>query len=304
MNFSSGSSSRFFLLVPLFLLLLPALLIARQTDDRPLRIIAFGAHPDDCEINAGGVAAMWAAAGHQVKCVSMTNGDIGHFGMSGGALAIRRTEEVNACAEVLGISTKVLDIHDGELMPTLENRRTIARLIREWQADIVMVHRRYDYHADHRYSGILVDDAIILVEAKFFTPDTPPLPRSPVVLYYHDRFERPYPFRPDIAVSIDSHAETKWECLRQMPSQFSDRDSWTWGRRETVPEDPAERMEIRIGELRQRFVDQADRYRELLISRYGEQAGRNVRYAESFELSQYGRQASAEELERLLPPFD
>src|SRR5687768_11046753 len=105
---------------------------------RPLKIIAFGAHPDDAELKASGVAAMWAAAGHKVKFVSMTNGDVGHFESAGGPLAKRRKAEVKECAKILGIETDVLDIHDGELMPTLENRRTMSRLIREWQADIVM----------------------------------------------------------------------------------------------------------------------------------------------------------------------
>src|SRR2546422_4934179 len=90
---------------------------------RPLRIIAFGAHPDDCELKASGVAALWAAQGHKVKFVSMTNGDIGHFEMAGAPLALRRKAEVEHCAKKLGIETEVLDIHDGELMPTLENRR-------------------------------------------------------------------------------------------------------------------------------------------------------------------------------------
>ena len=279
--------------------------IAGQTaNDEKLRIIAFGAHPDDCELNAGGVAALWAAQGHAFKCVSMTNGDIGHFGMSGGALAIRRTKEVQAAAEVLAIETEVFDIHDGELMPTLENRRKVARQIREWQADIVMVHRRYDYHADHRYSGVLVDDAIILVEAKFFTPDTEPLPRSPVVLYFHDRFEKPYPFEPTLVVGIDEIADRKWKSLEQMHSQFSDLDSWTWGRRDNVPEDEETRMNIRINEMKQRNVHIADKYRERLIELYGEEAGANIRYAEAFELSEFGRQVSVEELKILFPSFD
>ena len=47
-------------------------------DDGKLRIICFGAHPDDCELKASGVAALWAAQGHHVKLVSVTNGDIGH----------------------------------------------------------------------------------------------------------------------------------------------------------------------------------------------------------------------------------
>ncbi|MEX1062538.1 MAG: PIG-L family deacetylase, partial [Balneolaceae bacterium] len=214
----------------------------RDGEDGRLRIIAFGAHPDDCEISSGGVAAMWAVQGHAFKCVSMTNGDIGHFGMSGGELALRRMQEVEAAAEILGIETEVMDIHDGELVPSLENRKKVARIIRDWQADIVMVHRRHGYHADHRYSGVLVDDAIILVEARFFTPDTPPLPRSPVYLNYYDPFERPYPFEPAIVIGIDEVLDQKRRALEQMPSQFSDTDSWTYGRSDDVPEEESERL--------------------------------------------------------------
>ena len=80
---------------------------------------------------------------------------------------------------ILGIETEVLDNHDGELMPTLENRRTITRLIREWQADIVISHRPNDYHPDHRYTGVLVQDAAYMVTVPFFCPDVPPLDEQP-----------------------------------------------------------------------------------------------------------------------------
>lgn len=274
---------------------------AQQSDDEKLRIIAFGAHPDDCEISAGGVAALWAAQGYAFKCVSMTNGDIGHFGMSGGELALRRMQEVENAAQVLGITTNVFDIHDGELMPTLENRKKVAREIRNWQADIVMVHRTNTYHADHRYSGVLVNDAIVLVEARFFTPDTPPLPRSPVVLYYSDTFQKPYPFEPDIIVGIDDVIDQKRNALEQMPSQFSDTDSWTYGRSEQVPEDEEERMRLRLDNLLGRNVQVADQYRSLLIELYGEEKGNSIKHAEAFELSEYGRQVSVEELKALFP---
>ena len=193
-----------------------------QTTDRPLRIIAFGAHPDDAELKAGGVAAMWAAQGHKVKFVATTNGDIGHFAMAGGPLARRRIEEVQECARILGIETEVLDIHDGELMPTLENRKTIARLIRDWQADIVLCHRPYDYHPDHRYTGQLVQDAAVVVVAPSFVPDTPPLKKNPIFLFYSDGFQKPYPFDPIIAIGIDEKAQQKWDCISAMPSQFGD----------------------------------------------------------------------------------
>jgi N-acetylglucosamine malate deacetylase 1 len=70
--------------------------------DGVLRIIVFGAHPDDCELKAGGAAAMWAAKGHKVKFVSTTNGDIGHATEAGGPLAKRRTAEVQRAAKKIG----------------------------------------------------------------------------------------------------------------------------------------------------------------------------------------------------------
>jgi LmbE family N-acetylglucosaminyl deacetylase len=132
------------------------------------------------------VAAKWAAQGHKVKFVATTNGDVGSFIMAGGPLALRRKAEVERCAEILGIETQVLDIHDGELLPTIENRRTVARLIRGWQADIVLGPRPYDYHPDHRYTGVLMEDAAALVAAPFFVTDTPPCPRNPVIFYYSE----------------------------------------------------------------------------------------------------------------------
>ena len=128
-----------------------------------LNILIFGAHPDDAEYKAGGTAALWAAQGHHVKLVSVTNGDIGHWGMSGGALAQRRTAESAKVAERLGVESEVFDIHDGELEPTLENRKKVVRAIREWKADVVISHRPWDYHPDHRYTGILVQDAAYMV---------------------------------------------------------------------------------------------------------------------------------------------
>src|SRR5436190_21773311 len=132
--------------------LLAATAAPDPADDGKLRIIGFGAHPDDCELQVGATAALWAAKGHKVKLVSVTNGDIGHWRDAGGPLARRRKAEVEHAGRSLGNAVEVLDIHDGELLPTLENRRTITRLIREWKADIVMSHRPNDYHADHRYT--------------------------------------------------------------------------------------------------------------------------------------------------------
>jgi LmbE family N-acetylglucosaminyl deacetylase len=267
-----------------------------------LRIIAFGAHPDDAELKAAGVAAKWAAQGHKVKFVSMTNGDIGHFSQAGGPLALRRRAEVEACARRLGIETEVLDIHDGELMPTLENRREVVRLIREWGADVVLFHRTNDYHPDHRYTGVLVQDAAVLVAAPFFMPYTPALKRNPVLLHYSDGFQKPIPFEPTLVVGIDDVADRKWECLASIPSQFADADSWQARYQQGVPTEPAAREAHIAGGLKQRNADVADRYRNLLVELYGA-SGRSLRYAEAFELSEYGRQPSGAELRQLFPFF-
>ena len=268
---------------------------------RPLRIIAFGAHPDDAELKASGVAALWAAAGHKVKFVAMTNGDIGHFESAGGPLARRRKAEVAECAKILGIETDVLDIHDGELMPSLENRRTVARLIRDWQADIVMGHRPYDYHPDHRYTGVLMDDAAVVVVAPFFVPDTKPTARNPVFMYYSDNFQDPKPFTPTVVVGIDAAAEKKWKCVTAMPSQFGDKDSWQGRTLQNVPQDDRERQNYLLDIVKKRNMAVAEQYRERLVALYGPDRGKKILYAEAFQLGQYGRQASLDELKQMFP---
>ena len=274
--------------------------------DGKLRVIVFGAHPDDAEIGAGGVGAMWAAQGHHVKFVSTTNGDIGHWQMAGGPLAQRRTEEVEKAAEILGNTVEVLDIHDGELVPSLENRKTITRLIREWDAHIVISHRPNDYHPDHRYTGTLVQDAAYMVMVPFFVPDTPPTSQNPVFLYSADRFQEPNPFRADIVVAIDDVIEQKVDALVVMESQFV--EGGALGYRNPLPEDDPEAREARRQQARARFrrgpASTADRYRDKLIETYGEERGREVRYAEAFEITEYGRQPSAEEIRELFPFFE
>ena len=268
---------------------------------QPLRIIAFGAHPDDAELKASGVAALWAAAGHKVKFVAMTNGDVGHFGTAGGPLARRRAAEVAECARILGIETEVMDIHDGELTPSLENRKTMARLIRSWQADVVMGHRPYDYHPDHRYTGVLMDDSAVVVVAPFFVPDTPPTRRNPVFLYYSDGFQDPKPFTPSIVVGIDDVAEKKWACVSAMPSQFGDEDSWQGRTLPNVPKGDRERAAYLLDIVKKRNLAIADQYRDRLVSLYGAERGKKVQYAEAFQLGQYGRQPSLDDLKRMFP---
>ncbi|MDZ7620501.1 MAG: PIG-L family deacetylase [Patescibacteria group bacterium] len=273
-------------------------------DDGKLRIVVFGAHPDDAEIRAGGAAAKWAAAGHHVLLVSVTNGDIGHFAMAGGALAQRRTAEVAEAARILGATSLVLDIHDGELEPTLENRRKLTRIIRAWGADIVIGHRPNDYHPDHRYVGVLMQDCAYMVGVPFFCPDVPPLAKNPVFLFSSDNFQRPAPFQGDIVVAIDDVIDKKVESLVVMESQFV--EGGALGKPNPALDDPVEREKKReqVREsFRRRFAGIADKYRDKLIELYGEEAGKKVRYAEAFEICEYGRRPNTQDVRILFPFF-
>lgn len=272
-----------------------------------LRIIVFGAHPDDAEYKAGGTAAKWAKLGHQVKLVSVTNGDIGHWQIAGGPLAQRRTSEVKAAAKILGVTSQVLDIHDGELLPTLEHRKLVTKLIREWHADIVISHRPWDYHPDHRYVGVLVQDAAFMVTVPFFCPDIAPLKKNPVFLYSSDGFRKPYPFDPDVAVSVDDVFETKLAAIHELPSQAY--EGGANGSEEHVrsvpPEsDPPARKTWLKERWSSRQSAEANNARELLVRLYGEERGKAVKHAETFELCEYGSRPSGDELRRLFPFFD
>jgi N-acetylglucosamine malate deacetylase 1 len=294
-------STRFFAL--LLAIYIVQSLAAQGPANRPLRIIAFGAHPDDAELKFAGTAALFAAAGAKVKLVALTNGDVGHFSQAGGPLAQRRKAEVEACHAKLGVETEVLDIHDGELMPDLETRKKVANMIRDWQADIVLSHRPWDYHPDHRAVGKLAEDAAVVVAAPYFAPYTKPTPRNPIFLFYSDAFKKPYPFDPILAVGFDEAAQKKWDCISALPSQFGDADSWQARYGRNVPTDEAARKAFLLDIVKQRNADVANQYRTLLVQLYGEQKGRSIKYAEAFELNQYGSAATADELKKMFPTF-
>src|SRR5688500_5071099 len=188
--------------------------------NQPLRIIMIGAHPDDCDQDGGGTAVLFASMGHAVKFVSVTNGDAGHQSMGGGMLAKRRMAEAKEAGKRYGVEYEVLDNHDGELLPSLEVRLQVIRKIREWNADVVIAPRPNDYHPDHRYTGVLVQDAAYMVAVPNVAPDTPPLKKNPVFFYFQDFFQRPNAFRPDVAIDISATFDRKIEGIDAHVSQM------------------------------------------------------------------------------------
>ena len=272
-------------------------LLLAQKEDGKLRVIAFGAHPDDCDSRAGGIAAKYAALGHHVKFVSVTNGDAGHQSEGGGALASRRRKEAQEAGRRIGIEYETLDNHDGELLPSLDVRRQIIRKIREWKADIVFSPRPNDYHPDHRYTGVLVQDAAYMVVVPNICPDTPALSRNPVFFYFQDNFQRPNPFRPDVAIAIDDVIEKKLQMLDAHTSQMYEWLPYVAGTLDQVPADPKARLDwLRKGLSR----TVSEPVRQALRKWYGAQAD-SIRNVEAFELCEYGRRPSEDELRKLFP---
>nr|WP_206017918.1 PIG-L family deacetylase [Rhodohalobacter barkolensis] len=291
------------ILITTLLLFIAASTVKAQintSDDTPLRVIAIFAHPDDADSKMGATAAMMAEMGHEVKFLSLTNGDAGHQEKGGGALARIRRAEAEEAGERLGIEEyEVFDNHDAELLPDLHIRMDVIRAIREWNADVVLGLRPNDYHPDHRNAGKLVIDASYMVIVPNVAPDTPPLPNNPVFFYMQDRFSKPNPFSHDVVVGIDSHIETKLAGLDAHTSQMYEWLPWTNQSLDEVPEDPDERVEW----LRQRWIgrEMSDEQRAGLEKWYGSERASEFKYAESFEIAEYGRYPSEEELKMIFP---
>src|SRR5579872_1968159 len=297
-SFVAAVFSRAIFLTCLVLILLVAGLSAQN---EPVRVIAFGAHPDDCDLGAGGLAAKYAALGYKVKFVSLTNGDAGHQIQGGEELAKRRRAEAQEAGRRIGIEYEVLDSHDGKLLPTLDVREQVIREIRQWKADIVIAPRSNDYHPDHRYTGVLVQDASYMVIVPNLVKDTPALRRNPVFLYYSDHFMRPQPFHPDIVVSIDDVFDKKIDMLDAHVSQFYEWLPWTVGKLDEVPKDAIDRKKW--------LATQPDanrkgtpEWREVLEKRYGAEAAQ-IQHVEAFEITEYGRQPTEDEIRRLFTFF-
>jgi LmbE family N-acetylglucosaminyl deacetylase len=276
------------------LLLISVFLFAQNK----VNIVVIGAHPDDCDIDAGGTAILFAKAGHNVLFVSVTNGDAGHHEKGGGALAKIRRAEAEEAGKRFGVKYIVLDNHDGELMPTLDIRLNIIRLIRQWNADVVIGPRPNDYHPDHRNTAILLQDAAYMVIVPNVAPDTPPLKKNPVFLYTEDGFQKPTPFQPDIAVDITSVFDQKIYAMAAHESQFFEWLPWTNGTLDKVPSTETERLKW-LADWRKPKIN--DKVMQSLVKWYGTEKASSVKYAEAFEICEYGRRPSDEEIRKLFP---
>ena len=282
----------------LLLLLFYNILDLKAQDDGKIRIIMIGAHPDDCDLRGGGTAILFAKMGYAVKFVSVTNGDAGHQALKGEALAKRRLAEAREAGKRFGVQYDVLDNHDGELLPTLEVRLQIIKKIREWNADVVIAPRPNDYHPDHRYTGVLVQDAAYMVAVPNVLPEVPALTKNPVFLYFQDDFQRPNPFRPDIAIDISNVYLQKIHALDAHTSQVYEWLPWIGHFLQDVPANTADRepwlAKTRAVEITPAVTSSLEKW-------YGKEKAAQVKHAEAFEVCEYGKQPTDDEKKRLFP---
>jgi LmbE family N-acetylglucosaminyl deacetylase len=269
--------------------------------EQPLRVLIIGAHPDDADIKAGGSAARWCSLGHVVRMVSLTNGRAGHQTMPGPELASRRRSEAQAAAGTIGATYEVLDHPDGELDDRLEYRHEVIRLIRSFRPDLIITHRTTDYHPDHRFTGLLVQDAAYLLTVPAICPDVPHLSACPVILYFSDAFTKPCRFEPHVVVDIDDVFDRLVAMLACHGSQFFEWLPYNAGYLDQVPQGEGARRAWLADRLRHRLEPLADRYRDLIVRTYGPEHGRRVQIIEAFEVSEYGAPFDAATRTRLFP---
>jgi LmbE family N-acetylglucosaminyl deacetylase len=268
----------------------------------PLRLLIIGAHPDDADYAAGGTAALYRAAGHTVRMVSLTNGDAGHHEHPGPRLAERRQREAAAAGTVIGAIYETFDIHDGELLPSLENRWKVIGLIRDFDPDLILTHRPNDYHPDHRYTSQLVQDAAYMITVPAVAPGTKHLMKNPVIAYLPDEFQRPYPFTPTVAVDVGPVLEKIVAMLHCHTSQFYEWLAYNTGVLNQVPKTDEARLTWLAAQVKDRLRKQAQRFRAQLVQCYGPERGKAVEFAEAFEPCEYGAPLD-EAAERRLFPF-
>lgn len=264
-----------------------------------LSVLFIGAHPDDADIQFGGTAIKYLQAGHTVNYLSVTNGDAGHQTEGGGALAQRRRKESQAVAAFLGINYFVLDNHDAELQATIENRKKIIRVIREVKANLIITHRPNDYHADHRNTSLLVQDAAYLICVPNVLPFIPRLEFNPVIVYHQDHFQKPAPFTPEIIVDITDVIDRKIEALSFHESQIYEWLPFIEGYTDDVPEARDERLAW----LKRKWAKPAiaDRTLAELKKHVSSEAFDKVQYVEAFERCEYGGRLTRENAKTLFP---
>lgn len=266
-----------------------------------LRVIVIAAHPDEADMYAGGTAAIYAELGYAVKFLSLTNGDCGHYKENGKPLVERRKKEAQNAARCLGICEyEVLDIHDGELQVDLATRKEVIKQIREWQADVVITfHPDGGGHIDNRNAGKMVREAAgFVTNVPQYMPEVPSLDTMPVILFMPDYFMKGF-YRPDIAINVDAVIEKKLLACDAHASQFYEFAPWQLGLLDQIPTEYSQKRELLL-EKWDYCLFKTEEMVDVLKQWHGEEAEAKMRFAEAFEIADFGRMPTQEDMKILM----
>ncbi|ULL14980.1 PIG-L family deacetylase [Paenibacillus sp. H1-7] len=268
-----------------------------------LRVLMICAHPDEPDMYAGGLAALYAERGHRVKFLSLTNGDAGHFSLPKQEVAARRKQEARLAAQRLGIDAyEVLDHSDGMLEPSLALRHEVLRHIRAYEPDVLVTfHPEGGNSPDNRYTGKIVSDAVPYAGLPQYMPDpdAPYLKKKLLVLLMPD-MSLHNDYRPDVAIDVSSVIEKKLLACDAHATTFYELIPWFKGTLDQVPVAWEDRKRYLLDNWPTTFYA-SPRMRTALEQAYGSVRAGEVRYAEGFEIARYSFKPDAEQLKRYIP---
>ncbi len=181
-----------------------------------LDVLAFGAHPDDIELFAGGTLAKMASMGYSTGVVDMSRGEMGTRGTPS-----TRVREAAEAGKILGLKVREnLGLPDGSVEASPQNRLKVVRMIRKYKPLLVLVHYWEDKHPDHVATSNLVTDAAHHSGlAKIRTGQERHRPNT--ILY----FKLPAQVFPSLVVDISEHADRRRAAIEAYRSQLFDPTS-------------------------------------------------------------------------------
>jgi LmbE family N-acetylglucosaminyl deacetylase len=272
---------------------------ARCGDDaihpRKLKVLVIFAHPDEGEIYAGGISAIYSKMGHSVKFLSLTNGDAGHWSMDAESLAKRRYKEAMEAKRILGLSDyEVLEYHDGKLKNSLEIQEVVAKRIEQWKADVVIlfypITTEAGGHNDNMQAGLIVQAAATLIKME----------ELPAFLYMRDYFTTSFSHIPDIAINIEEVWETKLLAMKAHESQVVEANPHADGILEEVLGSKIKQQEYLFYNSYP-FSRITPDIKLALLKWYGRDFSENIKWAEAFEFAGFGRQINNKAISELFP---
>jgi N-acetylglucosamine malate deacetylase 1 len=181
-----------------------------------LDVLAIAAHRDDVEQTCGGTLLKMAERGHRTGILDLTQGEMGTRGT-----AEDRAREAAEAARILRVCWRgALDIPDGRVENTWENRLKVARVIREQRPQVLILPYWKGRHPDHYTASKLGYEAGFL--AGLAKLDLEAAPHRPFKIIYATLY---YDMRPTFVVDITGQFEARFQSLMAYKSQFSDQEA-------------------------------------------------------------------------------